>query len=135
MRRLLWLLSAALLLSSVVSAQAVDSYSLRIYAVGATAPITTASLPSASVSCNQAAPPATATTRNPNKAVWDDPVNVGKVCVYTDTVGGPLLATPTGFASLEATVAIKSGTLESDESNRAPFSRTPAPPMNARLVR
>lgn len=115
-------------------AQAPD-YTLRIYATGATAPLSTATLQNASVSCNQAAPAATASTRNPNKIVWDDPANTGKVCVYTDAGSGPLLGTPTGFANLEATVAMVSGGVENDESNRAPFSKTPAALKNVRLAR
>ena len=39
----------------------------------------TATLPNASVTCNQAAPAGTVTTRNPNKVVFDDPANSGKV--------------------------------------------------------
>ena len=53
-------------------------------------PTTTATLPNASVTCNQAAPTGTVTTRNPNKVVFDDPANSGKVCVYTDPGDGPL---------------------------------------------
>lgn len=133
-RTMLITLIALLVTAAAALAQTPD-YTLRIYAVGAPAPLTTATLLNASVSCNLAAPAGTATTRNPNKVVWDDPVNSGKVCVYTDAGTGPLLSTPTGFTSLEATVVMVSGGAETDESNRAPFTKTPAALKNVRLVR
>lgn len=127
-------LSVCLLFSAVtLTAQSVD-YNLRIYVAGAPAPIGPPNLlPGASVVCNQAAPASTV-TRNPNKAVFDDPANAGRVCIYTDPGTGPLLATPTGFQNLEGTITMVSGGAETDESNRAPFLRTPAAPRNVRLV-
>ena len=134
--RLTCLVAILLASAAVLNAQASD-YTLRIYPVKtpqATAPITPATLLSANVLCNQTAPVSTS-TRNPNKAVWDDPANAGKVCVWTDPGTGPLLGTPTGFAALEATLTMIGGGAETDESNRAPFSKTPPPPGRVRLVK
>lgn len=131
-RSLLWLF-LVFVLCGPVHAQTID-YNLRIYAPGASAPISVNPIAGATVLCNQAAPTTTSTT-NPNKAIFDDPSNAGRVCIYTDDGSGPLLAKPVGFVDLEGTMTMRQGTKETAESNRAPFDKRPGAPANVRLVR
>jgi hypothetical protein len=117
-----------LLLAARVSAQppAIDSYTLRTYNVGAPQPLQTFNFLVAATVCNQTPPPPTSSTVNPTRAVWDDPANAGKVCIWTDAGGGPLFSAPTG-ASYEATLTAVNQGGESPETPRAPFARL-APP-------
>lgn len=104
------------------AAQTITSYPLRIYNVGATSPLSTTDLLAANVVCNQTAPSSTSPV-NPMRAIWDDPDNAGKVCIWTDPGTGPLASLPFGATSYEATLAATNAAGTSPESNRAPFSR------------
>lgn len=101
--------------------QVISAYPLRIYNVGAASPLSTTDLQATAVVCNQAAPTTTSTI-NPTKVLWDDPDNVGKVCIWTDPGTGPLASLPFGATSYEATLSATNTAGTSPESNRAPFS-------------
>lgn len=71
------------------------TYTLKIFLLGAAAPISTTPLAPAAVVCNL--PPTSETsTINPSRAVWDDDANAGKQCQWQDVPGGPLLSLPLG---------------------------------------
>lgn len=98
----------------------VTAINVRQYQAGAPAPISGVfAIPVASISCNQAALPSGPV----HSIVWDDPINAGQVCLYVDPGTGPLFAKV--YGALELTITNVAGTLESPESNRAPFSHPP----------
>jgi hypothetical protein len=123
-----------LVLSVPVSAQTVESYQIKYYNVGAPAPLQQGDvfLAPAAV-CNQT-PPATINTVNPTRVIWDDPANVGKVCVYAVPTGGTLPSLPVG--TYEGTLTAFNS-IGQAESARAPFSRLsgPAAPTGLRVIR
>lgn len=127
------------LMACPLHAQSIDKWSVRIYNVGAVAPLFgPLDLLATNVQCNQVAPPATASTINPTRIVFDDAVNVGKVCIWTDPGTGVLTAVPFGAAAYEGTVTATNVAGTTGESNRAPFTRPgalPGVPSGLRLVR
>jgi hypothetical protein len=132
------LLGVLLLVPSGASAQAVDKWTLRIYLTGAASPLSAPTdLLAASVLCNQPSP-VVGVPVNPTRVVFDDPVNVGKVCIWTDPGTGPLLSLPFGVGGYEGTLtATADGLPPSLESVRAPFTRpglTPGVPTGLRFV-
>lgn len=133
-------IAAFLILSGAgVHAQTPDSYTFRAYGVGATQPIQTPfTFQAGAVACNQD-PPAAPSTVNPTRFSWDDRVNAGKVCIWTDPGTGPLFSAPIGTipGSYEGTLTATANGLTSLESARAPFSRAAAPsaPGNFRIYR
>lgn len=136
--RLCTLVVGVLLLATVAEAQTLD-YNLRVYTT-ATPPVlvSTTPIPNAQVLCNQPSPTSTV-TKNPDKVVFDDPLNAGRACIYTDPGSGPLLGPTLKLGNYEGTlsafVPATSPLVESPESNRAPFSKTPAAPGNVRLIK
>lgn len=121
--------SLALLVACIVGlmacplhAQGIDKWSVRIYNVGAVAPLFgPLDLLAANVQCNQVAP-ANTTTVNPNKIIFNDDANVGKVCIWTDPGTGVLTAVPFGAAAYEGTVTATNAAGTSAESSRASFT-------------
>ena len=113
-------------LASVASAQSITDYSAKYYNVGAPAPVQTETFLAAAVSCNQVTPTNTNTV-NPTRMYWDDPANVGKVCIYTPAAGAPLLSLPVG--SFEGTLTANNAAGPSAESARVPFSKLAVPPV------
>jgi hypothetical protein len=109
-----------------------QTYDLKIYAVGASAPQQTFTLPS--VLCGQE-PTANPSNVNPTKVEWTDEVNAGKVCKFVDTGSGPLIARPLGAYEGTLTVTTDAGT--SGESARAPFflKALPGVPTGLRFSR
>lgn len=138
----LLLLSAALVRpASSADAQSLTTvYQLRVYAEGASSPVTTYDIPIANVRCGQskvAAP--TTTVYNPIRARWDDELNpTVSDCVWDDPGTGPLLGLPlsTTIVYRARLVAIDpiGSSPESAPSN--PFSRrgAPAAPTGLRLT-
>lgn len=127
---------AFLLVASLVSAQSIDKWTLRLFNTGAASPLSTTDLLAANVVCNQVAPVTTSTV-NPNKAIFDDPLNVGKVCIWTDPGTGPLFSVPFG-GTFEGSLSATDITGASAESARSPFTRpgfVPAVPTGLRLIR
>lgn len=123
-----------LLIASTAQAQTAD-YVLRVYNMTApTVAVSTTTILATNVVCGQAPPPSNASTKNPGRWVVADPADATKVCVYTDPGNGPLKSLPATFANYEATVTFVQGGVETAESNRAPFSRTPAAPASFRVV-
>jgi hypothetical protein len=134
MSRLLVVLSFLIAVPSLAHAQGVGvtSFNARQYLAGAPAPITAPfSIPLSAVVCNQA--PLPVGVPPDAHLTWDDPQNPGMVCVYTDPGTGPLFAKV--FGAMEMTLTNLAGTLESPESNRAPFSRAPLAPTSVKVVR
>lgn len=113
-----------------------DSYQLRYYAPGATAPLQSSDIwTTAEIVCNQV-PPTVTNSVNPTRVIWDDPANAGRVCIYTvPSVGKTLYSLPVG--SYEGTLALTNAAGEGAESARAPFSRAAVPGVltGVRLVR
>ena len=124
-----------LLYPSVVSAQAITLWTLRIFNAGATAALSTTDLLATNVICNQVPPPLGSTV-NPSRAAFDDVNNAGRVCIWTDPGTGPLFSVPFGGA-FEASLTATNAAGTSAESARAPFTRpglAPGVPMGVRLV-
>lgn len=118
--------------------QAVDTYELRIYAPGATAPVTSSQIAASATTCNVTAPVvATPPVVNPTVVVWDDPQNSGRVCqwVPASQAGGPLVQLPDG--NHEAVVVAFYLGVAGLESPRIPFARVAprAAPTGVRLIR
>jgi hypothetical protein len=112
-------LFALLALNSPAQAQTITSYTLKVWAVSTpppTLPISTTPIPAANFVCNQTAPTVPATVANPTHVFFDDTVNIGKVCIYTDTGTGPLLALPFTTQPMNATIAATNGTGTSADS-------------------
>ena len=124
-----------LLCPSVASAQAITSWTLRIFNTGAPVALSTTSLLAANVVCNQAPPPAGSAV-NPSRVVFDDAITLGRVCIWTDPGAGPLFSVPFGGA-FEASLTATNIAGTSAESARASFTRpglAPGVPMGVRLV-
>jgi hypothetical protein len=108
--------------------QQITVWTLRIYTVGAAVPLSTPTdLLAANVVCNQPAPPASPSI-NPTRVIFDDPQNIGRVCLWTDPGTGPLQSIPFGALTYEATLTATNVAGTSAESNRAPFTRPGLPP-------
>jgi hypothetical protein len=109
----------------VAGAQTIDSYRLNYYNPGAAAPLQQSdAFPASGVACN-VEKPTVINTINPTTAVWDDPANAGKVCMFIIPTTGTLPSLPLG--SYEATLVAINSAGASAESNRAPFSRLALP--------
>ena len=132
-----WALVGVLVLASVADAQTLRPW-LRVYAVGGLTPATDTELTGAVCNLDASLMPPAAEAQNPTHAWWDDPVNAGRVCRWTDTnqTGGPLLALPIG-TRFEATLSFQNATGRGPESPRSnPFSRPiplPAAPPRVRI--
>jgi len=117
-----------ILCSNVVRAQGITSYNFRQYLAGAVSPVTPPyNFLSTATVCNQV-PPATQAVHT---ILWDDINNVGQVCIWTDPGTGPLFAKV--YGALEGTLTSLAGTLESAESARSPFSKTPLAPTTLKV--
>ena len=128
-------LCAVVLCPSLVSAQAITAWTLRIFNTGAPVALSTTSLLAANVVCNQAPPPAGSAV-NPSRVVFDDAITLGRVCIWTDPGAGPLFSVPFGGA-FEASLTATNIAGTSAESARASFTRpglAPGVPMGVRLV-
>ena len=135
MRQRCALLAAIVLTAPSAHAQTIDRWSLKIFNVGATAPLSTTDLLAANVVCNQAPPPP-GPSINPTRVVFDDPLIAGRACIWTDTGTGPLFAVPFG-GSYEASLTATNAAGTSGESIRASFTRPglpPCVPLGFRLV-
>lgn len=107
------------------------SYALEISNQGATTPLSTTPIPAASFTCNQTAPASTVTA-NPNKVLFTDPDNVGKVCLFTDqSPTGPLLSLPFGTGTYTATIAIVNSAGTGPKSLASPTFTQPGSVGNA----
>jgi hypothetical protein len=140
--RTLWTL-VALAVATPVMAQTPsipDTYQIRYYADGATAPLTVSdTFLLTAATCNLTSQP-TGSTVNPTRVSWADPVNAGRFCVFTFPATASLLAIPVGDyqGSLVAILStLPAGQNASPESARATFSRQTAPsaPTGFRFVR
>lgn len=99
LHRLLLGLIGFLLLAAPASAQPPTSYILKIFNQGATAPVTTTTIPASSFTCGQTpkVTVSTGTETNPNRLAFDDPANPSTAdCVYVDPGTGPILSLPFG---------------------------------------
>jgi hypothetical protein len=110
---------ACLVVASLCSAQ---TYDLKVYQAGASAP--QQSYPLTNAVCDQADPGAGSTT-NPTKVVWADPDRAGRACLYVGSATDPIFSRPIG--SYEGTLTITTLAGTSAESARAPFTVAPRP--------
>jgi hypothetical protein len=121
MKPIVFMLASLILFTSSAHAQQISKWTIRTYNAGAPSPLSApVDLLAANVTCNL--DPASVTVGpNPSKASWDDPVNAGKACVWTDPGTGPLTSTPFG-GNYEATLTATNSAGTSAESARAPFT-------------
>lgn len=111
-----------LAIPTLAEAQTPTGYLLKVFVQGATSPLMTHTIPAANVQCGQAK--VTIPAVNPNAALWDDPADKAKDCVYVDTGTGPLLALPFGTVTYEATLAVVNVAGTSADSARSnPFQQ------------
>lgn len=115
-------------------AQTIIRWTIRVFNAGAAQPLSAPTdLLAVNVICGVTAPAVTAAP-NPQKAAFDDPVNAGKFCVWTDPGTGPLLSTPFG-GTYEATLTATNAAGTSPESVRASFTHPGAvPPVPTGLL-
>jgi hypothetical protein len=131
------LIAGFLSLVCTVSAQAQtgvpSNWDLKIYQQGTGTVLSNINVQAPTVVCNQT-PPTTTSTENPDRWVWNDPQNAGKVCIFLDATR--LQNLPDGSYDGAATARNADGT--SAESARAPFTRRrpnpPAAPSGVRLT-
>lgn len=116
-------------------AQAITSWNLAVYNVGAALPLSPPTvLLVANVVCNQPAP--VGSNINPGRVSWDDVVTVGRACLWTDPGTGPLRSVPFG-GNYEATLTATNSAATSPESARVPFTRPglgPGAPTGVKVV-
>lgn len=123
MKHILLTLVAVLAVASSASAQAVTSWTIKVYDAGTQTLRANVTVPLAAVSCNQTNPSATpANPANPNQSIWDDPANLNKSCIFTDTGTGPYLSMTFG-GSFETTLTANNVAGPGLESPRVPFTR------------
>lgn len=103
MRRGLILL-LLLLVPTLASAQTITGQILRVYAEGSITPFSDTTITGQVCNLDPALMPPAAEVQNPREAWWDDPVNANRVCRWTDTGAGPLLALPVGGQRYNATL-------------------------------
>lgn len=125
MTRLLLTFAIVFVLASPAAAQILGAR-LNIYNSGAgptATPITFFDFLNAATVCNQVPPAAVPSpVVNPTRAIWDDPANAGRVCIWTDPGTGPLFSQPVG-ASYLAGLQFFDAAGRGPESNRVPFGR------------
>lgn len=97
------------------------SYQANFYNVGASTPVQSETFAASAPVCNQAPPPATASTVNPTRIVFDDKAVAGRVCIFSEATAGPLFSLPVG--NYEGTVMAINAAGPGAESGRVPFSR------------
>lgn len=136
----LLLLAALALPASSADAQSLTTvYQLRVYAEGASSPVTTYDIPAADVQHGQPKVTAPATVYNPRQIRWDDELNpTGMDSVWTDSGTGPLLALPlsTTIVYRARLVAIDPIGTSPESAPSNPFTRRglPAAPTGLRLT-
>lgn len=118
---------AILGMAGTAHAQAPTSYTLKIYLVGASTPMTTATLQASNFACGQTPKVSVSPTQvqvNATKIVIDDPAAPSTAdCTYTDSGTGPLTALPFGTQSYNATLsATNSAGTSADSPVSNPFS-------------
>lgn len=125
MRVMITVVTLLLSFAARVTAQPALSYTLKIFNQGAPAPISATTIPIASFTCNAVAP-VTTNTANPNKIVFDDPANAGKVCLFTDALPtGPLLGLPFGSGIYVASLVVNNSAGASPDSALSPTFTQP----------
>lgn len=138
MRNLLLAAMFAVLVPVAAMAQTMpDSYQLKYYAAGAAAPLQqTDAFLSGAANCNAEPPQVQPTelTVNPSVAVWDDPVNAGKVCIYAFPQNGALFSLPIGQTFQATMVGINSAGASAESARSNPFSRLGPPPAPTGLL-
>lgn len=137
-----FLLALAMAQANPASAQQgseqITAYDFKVYPAGnTTTPVATSlNIFSTMVQCNQT-PPSTSNTVNPDKFLWTDPDNAGKVCIYNvpPTGTGAILTLPTGSYQGSVTAINQAGA--ATESMMAPFSRLspPAARTGVKIIR
>lgn len=121
-----------LLFSALAHAQSpITLVTFKVYVQGATTPIQTPTVMAiTNFVCNTTKPTdPTSVQVNPTKIYFDDIVNTGKVCLYTDPGTGVLFSVPFGTQVYEARVsATNSGGTSPDSLVSNSFSHPGAPP-------
>lgn len=127
---LLTVLIGVVAIPAGADAQPATSYSVRIYAQGGAAPISTYDIPAAQVTCGLAKLVVGTATANPTRISWDDPADATKDCRWTDAGTGPLFALPFSSTLIyEMTLRAVNSVGPTPESGRSnPFSRPGAVP-------
>ena len=115
-----------LTLAGKAQAQA-TGYELQVYNAGAPAPLQTSPLALTDITCNLTPLTGTLNTVNPNRIIWDDPANTGRICMWTPPTSPTSILVSLPNGSYEGTVTVTDAAGTSPASNRAPFSRAPVP--------
>lgn len=122
-----------LLFSAIAHAQSpITSVTLKFFIQGGTTTVQTPTvMPITSFVCNTTKPAdPVAPVVNPTKIYFDDPVNVGKICLYTDPGSGVLFSVPFGTQVYEGRIsATNAGGTGPDSSVSNSFSHPGAPPL------
>ena len=132
-----WLTILALFIASPALAQTGQptSWVLRLYATGSPTPVSSVTVSTLQVTCNQLRATTTTNPTNPTTWLWEDPANSTRDCVFADATR--LSALPDG--SYEGAAVAVNADGASLESVRAPFVRSrpnpPAVPGNPRFTR
>lgn len=135
------LVLALLAIAAPLAAQTIVSSKQEIFAAGVStltgSPVQTNVFLAAGTVCNQTAPVVPALVVNPQRFLYDDPANAGKVCIQTMT-SAQLAAIPNGagyLATLSVTDDLGQTSARSAASN--PFSQqgAPAAPTGYKAVR
>ena len=126
MKKLFFALLLSIVSANIASAQTpITSYNVKFYQPSTTTIVATFTIQAINVQCNQTIQ-LIVDNVNPTKIGWDDPVNTGKFCVYTDS-GDGFLGAPNPSGNMELTVTAISGTIAGPESDRVPFTKGLAP--------
>jgi hypothetical protein len=131
----------AILIAAPLFAQTPTSGTFTVYVTTApTVPVGTPAVIPVGVGgfvCNQ--PAVTGVTVNPNKIEVDDPVNVGQVCLYTDTGAGALSSLPFTSPTTQYQGTVKwtfaDGTVTGESLPSLPFTHLRPVPTGVRVIR
>jgi hypothetical protein len=121
MKRFLLAFLVAFLLGARLEAQTLVSVTLEIYQQGATGPFMGTTFVYTPTACDQPVP-APVPLVNPTRIWWDDPINVGRACIFSRPTFLASIPIIPGFYTATATVTDDLGhTARSAES--PPFQR------------